>query len=112
VIHNVSVNQETNMTTDFDQARVELDQGLFLRLVNAAGTTVVCLEGDLWITRDGCPEDVALSTGRTYFVKDATRVIVTGFGPSLARVSQQAVRGRLEAPSALASFVPRWGQPA
>jgi hypothetical protein len=44
------------MTTNFDQARVELDQGLFLRLVNAAGTTVVCLEGDLWITRDGCPE--------------------------------------------------------
>jgi DUF2917 family protein len=97
------------MTANFDQARVELDRGLFLHLVNAAGTTVVCLEGDLWITRDGCTKDVALSTGRTYLVEDAARVIVTGFGPSLARVSQPAVR-RLPARRPLASFVPRWSR--
>ena len=98
------------MTANFDQARVELDRALFLRLVNAAGTTVVCLEGCLWITRDGCPKDVELSPGQTYLVEDAARVIVTGFVPSLARVSQQAVRGRLAARRGLASFLPRWGQ--
>lgn len=97
------------MTANFDQARVELDRALFLRIVNAAGTTVVCLEGCLWITRDGCPKDVELSPGQTYFVEDAARVIVTGFGPSQARVLQAAQR-RPGARRALASFVPRWGQ--
>jgi hypothetical protein len=33
------------MTANFDQARVELDKALFLRLVNAAGVTITCLEG-------------------------------------------------------------------
>ena len=98
------------MTANFDQARVELDRALFLRLVNAAGTTVVCLEGNLWITRDGSPKDVVLAPGQTYLVEDATRVIVSGLGPGLARVSQQAVQRRPAARRALASFAPRWGQ--
>ena len=95
------------MTTNFDQARVELDQALFLRLVNAAGTSIVCLEGGLWITRDGCPKDVELSPGQAYLVEDAARIIVTGFGPSLARVHhpvQHRPAGRLQ----FASIVPRW----
>jgi hypothetical protein len=82
------------MTAHFDQARVELDKHLFLRLVNAAGTTIVCLEGSLWITRDGCPKDVELSPGKTYRVEDAARVIVTGFGPSQAWVTQPALHRR------------------
>ena len=98
------------MTANFDQARVELDRALFLRLVNAAGTTIVCLEGTLWITRDGCPKDVQLPPGESYIVEDATRVIVTGFGPSLAWVSQPTVRARPAARRPLASFVPRWGR--
>ena len=98
------------MTANFDQARVELDRALFLRLVNAAGTTVVCLEGTLWITRDGCLKDVELAPGQTYVVADAIRIIVTGFGPSLAGVSQRAAQHRPAARRALATFLPRWGQ--
>ena len=79
------------MTANFDQARVELDRALFLRIVNSAGTKIVCLEGCLWITRDGCLKDIELAAGQTYLVEDATRVIVTAFGPSLARVFQPSV---------------------
>jgi hypothetical protein len=97
------------MTANFDQARVELDRALFLRLVDAAGTHVVCLEGSLWITRDGSPKDVVLATGETYRVEDATRVIVTAFGPSLARVFQQKAPRRSAARRRLAWALPRWG---
>ncbi|MEO6030359.1 MAG: DUF2917 domain-containing protein [Burkholderiaceae bacterium] len=80
------------MTANFDQACVELDQALFLRLVHASGTTISCLDGCLWITRDGCPKDIELAAGESYVVEDATRVIVTAFGPSLARVSSLAAQ--------------------
>jgi hypothetical protein len=98
--------KETDMTANFDQARVELDGALFLRLVNAAGTNIVCLEGCLWITRDGCPQDIELAAGQTYRVEDATRVIVTAFGPSLARVFQPSVP-----PDSVARHRPAWALP-
>jgi len=82
------------MTANFDQACVELDRALFLRIVDAAGTSVTCISGCLWITRDGCLKDVELRPGESYRVEDATRVIVTAFGPGLARVSQPAVQAR------------------
>ena len=94
------------MTANFDQARVELDRALFLRLVNAAGTNIVCLEGCLWITRDGCLKDIELAAGQTYRVEDATRVIVTAFGPSLARVFQPSVP-----PDSVARHRPAWALP-
>ena len=92
------------MNADFDQARVELDRALFLRIVDAPGTTVTCLEGSLWVTRDGCFEDIVLEPGQSYRVEGATRVIVTGFGPSLARVSRPAFE---RVPAALHSLAPR-----
>ena len=95
------------MTANFDQARVELDQALFLRLINAAGAHIVCLEGCLWITRDSCPKDVELAAGQTYRVEDATRVIVTAFEPSLARVFQPS------APThSVARHRPSWALPS
>ena len=78
------------MNVNFDQARIELDKSIFLRLERAAGVTVVCLEGDLWLTRDGSPADVVLKVGQSYTVADATRVIVSAFSPSVARVLRPA----------------------
>jgi hypothetical protein len=83
--------QEYDMNVNFDQARIELNHGLFLRLEKSAGATVVCLEGDLWLTRDGSPADVVLKVGQSYALADATRVIVTAFSPSVARVLRPAV---------------------
>ena len=102
--------KETNMTANFDQARVELHCALFLRLVSAPGTTIVCVDGSLWITRDGSPKDVVLSPGQTYLVEDAARVIVTGLGPSQAWVSQPAAERRPATRRSLASLIPLWGR--
>jgi len=97
------------MHTHFDQARVELDRALFLRLADAKGTTVVCLEGCLWVTRDGSPKDVQLAPGDSYHLEDATPVIVTGFGPSLARLLQPTRKRLPWAARWLGLMVPRWG---
>jgi hypothetical protein len=92
-----------NMTANFDQARVELDHALFLRIVDGAGTTLTCLDGCIWVTRDGCYDDVVLEPGQSYRVEDATRVIACGFGPSVARVSRPPARGWPAAHGLLAS---------
>ncbi len=97
------------MDANFDQAHLELDHALSLRLANAKGTSVVCLEGCLWVTRDGCPKDIQLAPGESYYLEDATPVIVTGFGPSLARVLRPATKRLPWAPRWLGSMVPRWG---
>jgi hypothetical protein len=102
--------KEIAMTANFDRARVELDRALFLRLVNAAGTNIVCLEGCLWITRDGCPRDIELAAGQTYRVEDATRVIVSAFSPSLARVFQPSVAAHSVARRRPAWALPGWGR--
>jgi hypothetical protein len=81
------------MTANFDQARVELDQALFLRMANAKGVVIVCLEGCLWITQDGSSKDTQLNAGQRFVVEDASRVIVTGFEPSLARLLQPITNG-------------------
>ena len=100
------------MTANFDQARVELDRALFLRIVDGAGTTVTCLDGTLWVTRDGCCKDIELEPGQSYRVEDATRVIVTAFGPSLARMSQPAVERLPVRRHPLASLLQGWGRRA
>lgn len=82
------------MTANFDPSCVPLDRALFLRLTDAAGTSVRCLDGCLWLTRDGSLEDCELAPGQSYLVEDDARVIVTAFGPSLAQVCKPEPRAR------------------
>jgi hypothetical protein len=76
------------MIANFDQAYVPLDRALFLKLTDAAGTTVRSVNGCLWVTRDRCLRDFVLTPGQGYVVKDGARVMVTAFGPSLVQVSR------------------------
>jgi hypothetical protein len=80
------------MTADPHAADVHLDRTLFLTLKDASGTTISCVNGCLWITRDGCLDDTLLAAGQSYRVEDADRVIVTAFAASLARVLRPARR--------------------
>jgi len=89
------------MIANFDQARVELDRAIFLRIVDGAGTIVTCLDGCLWVTLDGCPRDTVLAPGESYLVEGATRVIVSAFGPSVARATSTRS-------DATARLVPAW----
>jgi cytochrome c553 len=78
------------MTATFEPTCVPLDRTRFLSLADAAGTTVRCQHGCLWITRDGCLQDCVLAAGQSYLVEDDTRVIVTAFEPSRVQVSRPA----------------------
>lgn len=76
----------------FEQRRVEIDTAVVLRILDGAGTTVTCIQGCLWVTRDGCVRDFELAPGASYQVTDGARVIVSAFGPSLAHVTRPAAQ--------------------
>jgi hypothetical protein len=76
-----------------DTGCVWLDHGRFLRLRGRAGTTVVAVDGLLWVTRDGTWKDMLLEPGQRYLVPDETPVLVGAFGPSVARVAVPAPSG-------------------
>jgi hypothetical protein len=97
------------MTAIDQTSPVPLDRALFLDLENAAGTTVECMRGCLWVTRDGFLEDSTLQPGQSYRVEDATRVVVSAFGPSLARVARPALRVQPGVLDALAAAFDAWG---
>lgn len=94
------------MTASFDKASVELDRSGFLRLADAAGTTVTCLRGVLWLTRDGCLKDAILAPGDSYLVEDAARVIVFAVEPSLTLVQPPAGQERERPVPALQAVLP------
>jgi hypothetical protein len=75
-------------TADGAAALLALDSGRFLRPRGGAGTTVTAVSGMLWVTRDGCWDDVLLEPGEQYALVDDTPVLVGAFGPSVARVSE------------------------
>lgn len=95
------------MTANFEQARVEVDRDVFLRMAGAQDATIVCLEGSLWITQDDSAVDVQLDVGQSHRVEGASPVIVCGFGPSLARVRLPAAQRRFAASGWLGSLLSR-----
>lgn len=66
---------------------VRLDHGRFLRLQGGAGITLTGVSGLLWVTRDGSWDDVLLLPGQQFRVPDDGPVLVSAFGPSVARVA-------------------------
>lgn len=83
----------------------ELQGDAFMPLRGVAkGTTVACLEGALWITRDGDPNDVVLQAGQTYKLP-ASGAAVQALCPSRVVVStpvEQSVYNALR-PAAVAA---------
>ena len=52
-----------------------------------ANTKLVCLEGELWLTRDGDSEDYILGPGRSFTVRRDDRAVVQALEPSRLRLS-------------------------
>lgn len=80
-------------------SRMHLGRGELLRLYGAAGDTVACLGGSLWITRDGAPEDVVLSAGESMRIEGSGRVLVQAFEPARVAVGPVAALGVPAAPA-------------
>jgi hypothetical protein len=51
-----------------------------------AATTLVCVEGELWLTRDGDIEDYILGPGKSFAARAGDRVTVQALRPSRLRL--------------------------
>ena len=63
-----------------------LPRGAVTRFEQAQGTRLSCVEGSLWITRDGDPIDVILEPGQSWEVPGPQRVIAQAMARSTLRV--------------------------
>ena len=68
-----------------DQGRRGLAAGELLALP-AIDATVVCMEGELWLTRDGDPEDYILGAGSSMHVWRNDQAAVQALKPSRLRL--------------------------
>lgn len=74
--------------------QIEVDKGV-LRLLpkqtlgvrDAAGTTVCCREGSVWITEERNPRDVILEAGHCYRLKAAGLTLLHAFGDATVALS-------------------------
>ena len=76
------------MNINLDQALIEVNASKFLRIEKTRGTTLSCVSGSLWITRDNCVKDFELLPGDSYVVDARQAITVSGFEPSVVRVFQ------------------------
>jgi hypothetical protein len=93
------------MEQRFETTGLRLDRATFLTLDDAPGAELTCLDGCLWITRDGSPADIQLPAGGRYVVADGTRVLVCAFVPSRVRLCRPRPAARR--PSPLAGLISR-----
>jgi len=74
------------MSTQSQIATFEFSNRQILRLTQAQGSTVVCLAGSLWLTRDHCLKDHVLEAGDEYRIDSTETVIVQALSGARLRV--------------------------
>ena len=72
---------------------VELERGGLLPLHDGAGATVVCVEGELWITQEHDGEDVLLSAGESLRLSRNGRTVVQALRASRVAVEAPPASG-------------------
>ncbi len=75
------------MRLDIEPARLRLAPGQTLRLRDAAGHTVRCDEGSVWITEDRLPRDICLAPGERYRLERPGLALVQAFGDASVDLS-------------------------
>lgn len=61
---------------------VHLEDGQTLRVLDGAGSTLVCKEGTLWITEENQPKDVVLEAGACVRLKRAGLTLIQALSPA------------------------------
>ena len=64
------------------QGSVHLADGQTLRVLDGAGTTVVCKEGTVWVTEENQPRDVVLEAGACVRLKRAGLTLIQALSPA------------------------------
>lgn len=65
------------------ETRFELANRELLALDHVEGQVLTCVSGELWITLDGCQEDIILGPGRHWQVPYRAPLVVSALKPSV-----------------------------
>ncbi len=71
------------MIVESKQMVIKLRHRGFLPVLEAAGTHIACLHGCIWITEDGCTDDIVLEIGETYEISRPGRAVVQALRDSV-----------------------------
>ena len=61
---------------------VQLADGQTLRVVDAAGATVTCKEGTVWVTEENQPRNLVLEAGACVRLKRAGLTLISALSPA------------------------------
>ena len=92
------------MKPDFQDCVLELLPAQILRLRAAAGVTISCDHGILWVTQEGRARDDFLSAGESLCIGSTGLTLVEAVGGEVARLT---VRARQTSDHAIRAFQPR-----
>lgn len=70
------------MLIETDLSRLDLKTRELVRLHDAAGMTIACDSGSVWVTRNGDLRDVVLSAGERTEIAGSALVVIQAFEPS------------------------------
>ena len=85
----------------------ELAKNELLALDRARGHLLTCASGEVWITVEGCQQDIILQPGKSWRVDDMAPVVVSALQPSLLIVAHPQASAPRIAPRALAESILR-----
>ena len=79
--------KESVMRIELKAGAVRLADGQTLRVVDGAGSTVVCKEGTLWVTEENQPKDVVLEAGACVRLKRAGLTLIQALSPATLSIA-------------------------
>lgn len=64
----------------------QMQKDAILEIDPAAHAEVICLDGTLWITHDGCIKDIVIEAGEHYIASTSARMLVQALAHSQLRL--------------------------
>ncbi len=72
------------MTLELKKGAVRIGPNQTLKVVDGAGSTVSAIEGAIWITEENQPNDIVLTPGDSYRLRERGVALVNSLGGSAA----------------------------
>ena len=72
------------MKIELKKGAVSLGPNQTLKVVDGAGSTVTAVEGSVWITEENRPNDIVLSAGASYRLRERGVALVNSLGGAAA----------------------------
>lgn len=95
----------TANTQDTRYESHELARRELLALDRAKGSRLTCASGEVWITVEGCQQDIILRPGESWRVEDSAPVVISALQPSLLVVAHPQASAPRIAPRQMAESI-------